>query len=760
MTKWLAWFGLRTRITAALALASAGTAVFLLVGVLWILNGIIDRANGRELRGHYDALQSVLQLEARQAAAMSAVVASLPPVQQAMAHGDRAALMSLLGAVFAELKSAYGVETVVFHTAPATAFLRVHMPAKFGDDLSGFRKMVVEANAANKVVLGLEGGIAGLGIRGVVPIDLAGKQLGTVEFGLSFGQEFVDQFKQLRHIDVALHLLDKDAFKTFAGTLDGQSFFGPADYRAATTGEFLVRSGKLQAKPIAALLGPILDFSGKPIGAVELVMDNADYVASITEAQELTIGIAVLGLLTASLLGYLLARGIARPILNVTDAMRQLAAGDHQIVLPKRQSDDEVGRMVRAVEVFRVNAVERARLEAERQTERQRAEADKRAALQGMAETIERETTAAVEQISRRTDSLAATAAGMRASADRTGASANSAASAAAEALANAQTVASAAEQLAGSIREIGGQVGKSSEVVGRAVTAGTESRATIDALNQEVERIGAVADMIGEIAARTNLLALNATIEAARAGDAGKGFAVVASEVKQLATQTARSTEEIGRHIAQVRSATGASVAAVARIERTITEMNAISESIAAAVEEQGAATAEIARNVAETAAAANTVTSSITEVSTEALETDRHAIEVGDDATALATAVGVLKQAVVRVVRTSTPEVNRRRSERQLVDLPCQLSVPGQATLAARMTDLSEHGACFHGGPSLPAGASGTLAVDAFGFPVPFTVRSCLGDELHVGFALDAAATGKLAAFISRLAQRRLAA
>src|SRR6202012_5196738 len=100
------------------------------------------------------------------------------------------------------------------------------------------------------------------------------------------------------------------------------------------------------------------------------------------------------------------------------------------------------------------------------------------------------------------------------------------------------------------------------------------------EALNETVGRIGTVADMIGDIAAKTNLLALNATIEAARAGDAGKGFAVVASEVKALATQTGRSTEQIASHINQVRAATSASVEAVAQIEQTITEVNAIASS------------------------------------------------------------------------------------------------------------------------------------------------------------------------------------
>ncbi len=231
------------------------------------------------------------------------------------------------------------------------------------------------------------------------------------------------------------------------------------------------------------------------------------------------------------------------------------------------------------------------------------------------------------------------------------------------------EPVASAAEELSASIREIAGQVSQSSAVVSRAVEAGRSTRETISALNEQVARIGSVADMISEIAARTNLLALNATIEAARAGDAGKGFAVVASEVKQLATQTARSTEEIGRHIADVRAATGASVTAVGRIEDTISEINAIAGSIAAAVEEQGAATTEIARNVSETAAAANEMTSRTNEVFSEAQQTGRQAGEVLTNTVDLNAAMEDLHKAVIHLVRTSTSELDRRRYRRR----PC---------------------------------------------------------------------------------------
>jgi methyl-accepting chemotaxis protein len=324
--------------------------------------------------------------------------------------------------------------------------------------------------------------------------------------------------------------------------------------------------------------------------------------------------------------------------------------------------------------------------------------------------------------------------------------------------LATAQAVAGAAEQLASSIQEISGQVSQSTSVVGRAVEAGKETRSAIEALNQQVAQIGSVAEMIGEIAARTNLLALNATIEAARAGDAGKGFAVVASEVKALANQTARSTAEITRHIGEVRAATGASVNAVAGIERTIGEMNAIAGSIAAAVEQQGAATAEIARNVSQTAAAAGEMNDRTAEVSDEAMQTGKRAADVLTDITTLDATVDDMKQSVVRAMRTSMQQVDRRITKRLAMELPCKLIIAGQ-THAARLADLSEGGARVVDGPTLQIGTRGVLRMDGFQNPLAFNVLGTDGNALRLGFALDEATATAFRGVPERLAQQHAA-
>jgi methyl-accepting chemotaxis protein len=243
---------------------------------------------------------------------------------------------------------------------------------------------------------------------------------------------------------------------------------------------------------------------------------------------------------------FALLRGLVNPLSALAAATRRLGQGEPVPEMPASHRRDELGAMASALIQWR-DAVQQARqLEGKSEAERRRAEETKYAALIAMAETVETETAATVETVSQRVGSMTTIADEMKCAAAATGASVETAATAAKRALANVQTVAAAAEQLTGSIHEIGGLVHQSTAIVSRAVSAGEQACCTIEALGQDVGRIGAVTRMISEIAAKTNLLALNATIEAARAGEAGRGFAVVAGEVKQLAQQTARSTRRL----------------------------------------------------------------------------------------------------------------------------------------------------------------------------------------------------------------------
>ncbi|BAR58224.1 methyl-accepting chemotaxis protein [Bradyrhizobium diazoefficiens] len=622
--------GLRMRITVALAVTAAATALFAVLGAMWIIAGIIDRADQRELRSHYDALQSRIAEESHRAAAMSAVVAAMPATQEAMAKQDREALVRLFGPVFTAIKSDYGVDQFQFHVPPATSYLRVHQPAKFGDDLSGFRKTVVVANQDRKVVVGLEGGVAGLGIRGVVPIAQGTKHLGTVEFGLTFGQPFLDDFKTNRHVDIAFHLADGSGFKLFGGTLKGKSFFDTADYGRAAEGGFTVRQARLDTTPVAALLGPIRDFSGKPLGAVELVMDNADYEASADRAWLLAIGIAALGLVLAAIVGYLIARSISRPILSITNVMRELADGRLDVAVPTSKANDEVGAMVKAVAVFRDNAVNFDKLQAEQLEAKAQSEAEKRRAFAALADNFEASIREVVTTVSAAAVEMEHTARSMSAIVEQSREQTRTVSSASALASENVQTVAAAAEELSSSMTEISRRLAHATEVVGKAASDGRQSNARVQSLADAAQKIGDVVSFINGIAGQTNLLALNATIEAARAGEAGRGFAVVASEVKALATQTAKATEEIGAQVTAVQGETTGAVDGIQSICATIQQVDEISAAIAAAVGQQGTATQEIAQNVQQAAARTGEVSQNISGVTAGIAATGTAAEEV----------------------------------------------------------------------------------------------------------------------------------
>ena len=207
-----------------------------------------------------------------------------------------------------------------------------------------------------------------------------------------------------------------------------------------------------------------------------------------------------------------------------------------------------------------------------------------------------------------------------------------------------ASAVAAASEQLTSSVNEISQQVSRSSNISKNAVDEAERSNEMIQGLAEAASKIGQVVGLITDIASQTNLLALNATIEAARAGEAGKGFAVVASEVKNLASQTAKATEEISDQINSIQSATSDSVKSIQGITATINEISEISIAISAAVEEQSAATQEVTGNItgvttasAETGQAATQVLEAARELSQQSehlgTQVDDFLVEIRSD-------------------------------------------------------------------------------------------------------------------------------
>jgi methyl-accepting chemotaxis protein len=189
------------------------------------------------------------------------------------------------------------------------------------------------------------------------------------------------------------------------------------------------------------------------------------------------------------------------------------------------------------------------------------------------------------------------------------------------------ETVAAATTELTASANEILGNVNRSAVVAREAVSRAETARLTVGGLSSAAERIGAIVELIDEIAAQTNLLALNATIEAARAGEAGRGFSVVAQEVKSLAAQTAKATHDISLGITEVQDTTRSAVEAISGISQAIGEVDQITRQVAFAVEAQTAATGEVARNIEQAFAGIRDISGNIQGVTVNVGETELHA-------------------------------------------------------------------------------------------------------------------------------------
>jgi methyl-accepting chemotaxis protein len=566
-------------------------AVFLVVlGVVggMITNGILaNRAYQRERSGLVDAYSAQISQEllAQQRAAeqLATLVAAEPDVRKAFAERDRTALTTMLLPAFEQLKADFGMAQFQFHLPPATSFLRLHKVGKYGDDLSSFRFTVVEANRSKSLVSGPEAGVAGIGVRAVAPVSYDGEHVGTVEFGTSLGESFVDQLSEQFDAGAALYLPTDDGTEELASTLGTDFSIDQEALTEAEGGTPVTQDTTRDGQPTIALYYPVHDFQGETAAVVVVAKDATVLVDSRNATREMGIVLGltflVLGVGLAVGISVMISRSITRPVRQMAEVVDAAAGGDFTVRAP------DTGDPTVAGLGERLNAMVASVGET----------------IRGMRRTA-MELSSTAEEVQRASASMTQAAGTSAAQAQQVSSSAETVSD-------NVQSAASGSEQMSASIREIASNAEDAAREGTKAVERAEETNTQVGRLGETSAQIGEVIQLISGIAGQTNLLALNATIEAARAGEMGKGFAVVAGEVKDLAQQTATATEDISTRIEAAQGEATAAVRAIEGIGSVITQVNEFQTTIASAVEEQSATTMEISQSVSQAASGVHAI-------------------------------------------------------------------------------------------------------------------------------------------------------
>ena len=518
------------KIMVAMVASTLIVCTLLVVSNVSSMSRLIQEAERNALDAHMKSITNSIAAESNNAETMSALVAGIPLVREKFDAGDRKVLSELFLPGFKVLQDTYGVEQFQFLRPPATSFFRIHKPEKFGDDLSQMRHTVVATNSTRKPTKGLEYGVAGLGVRGMVPVSYAGRHVGVIEFGMSFGQPFFDTFKAQNGVDAAMHLYDGKVFKTLGSTIGKEPLLASGLLIKAMNGEPQLQRRSLKGLPFAIYAAPVKDFSGKSIGVVEIAMNSSSYQSALNDARRNGVLLGILALAIGVGIAIVAARHLVGQVNGILGAVNRVAEGDLSVEISV-DGNDELSQLAKATNNMRIKLHEMA------SEVRSHADAVNRAA---------QEITAAVESQAATSTEMSASVAEITSTMEEFSASSTQIAD-------YSKSVVDIANQTLEGSRK-GSEAMQS--VLSKMDDIWTDNQRSLQEivdLGAKSKQISKVMEIINDVADQTKLIAFNAALEASSAGEAGKRFSVVAAEIRRLADSVTDSTNEIESKISEI---------------------------------------------------------------------------------------------------------------------------------------------------------------------------------------------------------------